>query len=82
MEEGIIVDSFNRCGLTSSNPEHFHRQLKHFAESNEFIEDLIDDDNDDDMMAFIESDRESLEGEDDLSEEENGNDNIENQKDD
>jgi hypothetical protein len=72
MEEGIIVDSFNRCGLTSSNPEHFH----------EFIEDLIDDDNDDDMMAYIESDRESLEGEDDLSEEENGNDNMESQKDD
>ena len=76
MDERIIVDSFNRCGLTSSNPEHFHRQ--HFPESNEFIEDLIDDYNDHDMMAFIYSDRESLEGEDDLSEEEN----IENQKDD
>jgi len=76
MDENILIESFDLCGLTSLNPDHFHRQLRHFVENNEFVEDLIDENlnNDDDMMAFIDHDGECLEEEDDFSDEENGND--------
>ena len=43
------------CGLTSTNPNDYHRQLRHFVENREFVDDLIDaaTGNEDELDAFI-----------------------------
>jgi len=56
MEQNIIIDSFDKCGLTSSDPTHYHRQLRHFIENNEFVDDLIDFNDGTELDAFINDD--------------------------
>ena len=48
---GITV-WYNQCGITSDTPDSYHRQLRHFAITNEFVEDLIEDDRTDDINGF------------------------------
>lgn len=76
-DENAIVRSFDACGLTTTNQSEYHRQLRHFVEENEFVEDIIDEDEgDDDLAAFIDDDSEdsSVEDEDEEEEDEDEHD--------
>lgn len=49
---GIIRDSFDRCGITSSQLFEFHSQLQAFLEKNQV--DMIDDyDHADEVDGFV-----------------------------
>lgn len=50
LETDLVVDSFQRCGITSSDSQNFHHQLRHFFLNNELINDMIDDDDDNDEL--------------------------------
>lgn len=59
-DENIIIQSFDSCGLTTTNPNEYHRQLRHFVENNEFIEDMIDEDpRVNEVDAFIDDESET-----------------------
>lgn len=48
----VIVDSFDKCGITTNDPTAYHKQLRHFVRTNELIEDLIDDEGIEDFEGF------------------------------
>lgn len=49
----IIINSFDKCGITSADSALFHRQLRHFENTNELVEYVDEDDGTDDLDAFI-----------------------------
>jgi hypothetical protein len=60
-----LADSFNLCGITSNVSGDFHRQLRHFVEHHEFVEDLIDMAEDDDDINTFEEYESSDDGDED-----------------
>lgn len=41
-DENMMIQSFDACALTFSNIQDFHRQIRHFIQNNEFVEDNIE----------------------------------------
>ena len=39
--------SFDQCGITSNNSDHFHNQLKHFVLNNQIVDGVVDEHQDD-----------------------------------
>lgn len=56
MDSNLLASSFDQSGLTTNNKDHYHRQLKHFIETNELIDDVADDDGTSDLRGFYEED--------------------------
>ncbi|RNA44212.1 pogo transposable element with KRAB domain-like, partial [Brachionus plicatilis] len=55
----IIQNSFDQAGITSNIIDLFHRQLRHFIFNQEFIDD-VEDDNAQDLNAFISGDEANI----------------------
>ncbi len=78
MDTNLLVSSFDKCGITSENKEDYHRQLRHFIDTNELTEDIDEDDGTSCFNGFYEEDKyrgvEGVNEEDiiDEDEEENG----------
>ena len=51
-----MASSFDQCGITSTNPVDFHNQLRHFVQTEEFMDDIQDDDGTTDLPGFFSCD--------------------------
>ena len=57
LDRDIIINSFDQCGITSGEPEAFHRHLRHFIATNELLTDYLDvDDRTGDLNSFTDYD--------------------------
>ena len=60
LDRGLIIDSFDKCGITTEDPTLFHQQLRHFVTNDELVQEYIDDDDGmRDLNAFDEYDSET-----------------------
>ena len=52
-EPSILAASFDQCGITSNNPVDFHNQLRHFVQTDDFVDDIQDEDGTADLPGFF-----------------------------
>ena len=57
LDTNLLVSSFDKCGITSENKEDYHRQLRHFIDTNELTEDIDEDDVTSCFNGFYEEDK-------------------------
>ena len=48
-----MATSFDQCGITSNNPVDFHNQLRHFVQTEKFVDDIEDEDGTADLPGFF-----------------------------
>ena len=48
----FVSSSFDQCEITSKNPMDFHNQLRHFVQTEEFMDDIQDDYGTRDLPGF------------------------------
>ena len=53
IKPSIVAASFDQCGITSNNPIDFHNQLRHFVQTEQFVDDIEDEDGTSDLPGFL-----------------------------
>ena len=52
-EPSILAALFDQCGIASNNPVDFHNQLRHFVQTDDFVDDIQDEDRTADLPGFF-----------------------------
>ena len=54
LDKHYIINSFDKCDIVTDNKNKFHRQLGHFNETHELVEDIELNDDSVDFIGFNE----------------------------